>query len=85
MRTAIAIRHVAFEDLGAFAIPIEAAGYRIQYVDIGYDEFRYEAATSADLLVVLGGPIGAYEADLYPFIDQEIKRSARGFHKGSRR
>lgn len=73
MRTAVAIRHVHFEDLGAFAIPIEAAGYRVRYVDVGNDEFCHEDATSADLLVVLGGPIGAYEGHLYPFLDREIE------------
>ena len=32
-RTVLAIRHVAFEDLGSFAAPLERAGYAIVYHD----------------------------------------------------
>lgn len=71
MRTALVFRHVQFEDLGAFAGPIEAAGYAVRYRDAGLDAIRPEEAEQADLLVVLGGPIGAYETDQYPFLVEE--------------
>ena len=67
-KTLLAIRHVAFEDLGAFEAPLEEAGYAIRYCDMGLDELP---ADEADLLAVLGGPIGAYEDDLYPFLKSE--------------
>ena len=72
MRTALAIRHVHFEDLGGFAAPITAAGYQVRYLDPGLDELRPQAIAAADLLVVLGGPIGAYEGHLYPILDEEL-------------
>jgi len=71
-KSAVAIRHVHFEDLGAFAEPIREAGYAIQFVDAGLDDLSEVDPVGADLLVVLGGPIGAYEDDKYPFLADEI-------------
>jgi GMP synthase (glutamine-hydrolysing) len=70
MKTVLAIRHVAFEDLGGFEVPLKDAGYAIRYADMGVDDVS--ALPSPDLLVVLGGPIGAYEDDLYPYLKDEI-------------
>lgn len=70
MKTALAIRHVAFEDLGSLAEPIAAAGYSIRYVEAGMQPIPAEAA-DADLLIVLGGPIGVYQTEEYPFLADE--------------
>jgi GMP synthase (glutamine-hydrolysing) len=70
MKTALAIRHVAFEDLGSFAEPIAEAGFSICYVEAGMQAIPAEAA-EADLLIVLGGPIGVYQTDDYPFLSDE--------------
>jgi GMP synthase (glutamine-hydrolysing) len=72
-RTAFVIRHLAFEDLGAFTPVLTRAGYQIQYVDVGVDELTAIEPVAPDLLVVLGGPIGAYEDDKYPFLRNELK------------
>jgi GMP synthase (glutamine-hydrolysing) len=72
MQSAIVIRHVHFEDLGAFAPILERRGYEVAYLDAGVDRIAGDLADKADLLVVLGGPIGAYEDDLYPFILEEL-------------
>ena len=72
-QTAIAIRHVSFEDLGSFAAPIEEAGYRISYHDVGLHDLSRVDPIEPDLLVVLGGPIGAYEEAQYPFLTDEIR------------
>lgn len=70
MKTAIAIRHVTFEGVGGFAAPLAAAGYRLRYVDAV--EQLTDEAEDADLLIVLGGPIGADADDLYPFLKPEL-------------
>jgi GMP synthase (glutamine-hydrolysing) len=70
MKTLLVLRHVAFEDLGAFAAPLEEAGYAIRYADIGMDAMRDQG--DPDLLVVLGGPIGAYEEAVYPWLADEM-------------
>jgi GMP synthase (glutamine-hydrolysing) len=69
-KTVLALRHVHFEDLGAFEVPLREAGYEICYRDAGVDDFA--SPGDFDLLAILGGPIGAYEDDLYPFLNQEL-------------
>ncbi|KIM00684.1 Glutamine amidotransferase class-I [Paramagnetospirillum magnetotacticum MS-1] len=73
MKTCVAIRHVAFEDLGSFQAPLEAAGYSIRYVEAGLDDISALEAQTVDLLVVLGGPIGAYDDGDYPFLRDELR------------
>jgi len=71
-RVAVAIRHVAFEDLGNLEASLQARGFRIDYKDAGVDPLR-AIDPGVDLLVVLGGPIGAYEESTYPFIGEELR------------
>jgi GMP synthase (glutamine-hydrolysing) len=73
MKTCVAIRHVAFEDLGSFRAPLEAAGYRLRTVEAGLDDVAALGDDAVDLLVILGGPIGACEDDSYPFLGQELR------------
>lgn len=73
MKTVLAIRHVAFEDLGIFAEVLEAADYAIAYLDIGGGVPEALDPLEPDLAVVLGGPIGAYEDASYPFLQWETE------------
>lgn len=73
MKTAIAIRHVAFEDLGTLRRVLEMRGYRIEYREAGVDRLDTAALDQADLLVALGGPIGANDEAQYPFLEQELR------------
>jgi len=68
----LAVRHVAFEDLGAFADPISKAGYETQLIDAPLAGLSAIDPLDPDLLVLLGGPIGVYESDAYPFLATEI-------------
>lgn len=72
MKTAVALRHVLFEDLGTLALTLEKRGYTIRYVDAGVDNLSHHDILDADLMIVLGGPIGAYDEDLYPFLQDEL-------------
>jgi GMP synthase (glutamine-hydrolysing) len=72
-RTALAIRHVHFEDLGVFEEVLAAAGYEVRYHDVGADAFDDLDPVSANLLVVLGGPIGVHDLETYPFIEDELQ------------
>jgi GMP synthase (glutamine-hydrolysing) len=69
---AVAIRHVAYEDLGAFGPAIERAGYTLRYCDAGVDDLAAIDPLAPDVLVVLGGPIGAHDEALYPFVNDEL-------------
>jgi GMP synthase (glutamine-hydrolysing) len=71
-RTCIAVRHVAFEDLGLLGPLLAARGYDIRYHEAGVEPFTPDTLITADIVVVLGGPIGVYEADAYPLITGEV-------------
>lgn len=70
-QTALAIRHVAFEDLGILGPLLTERGYSIRYLDAGIDLVDATALSSPDLVIVLGGPIGVYETVRYPFLIHE--------------
>lgn len=72
MKTAVIVRHVAFEDLGHFEPVLRAAGYSLRYLDVGDPALHTPEPVTADLLVVLGGPIGVYESERYPFLHDEL-------------
>jgi len=72
-RIAIAIRHVPFEDLGTFEGVLAERGYAIAYREAGVDDLAAIDPLGPDLLVVLGGPIGAYEEAEYPFVLDEVR------------
>lgn len=71
-KTVLVLRHVHFEDLGSFAEPLAAAGYGICYHEVGGSDPLPADPGAADLLIVLGGPIGVYETEAYPFLTEEI-------------
>lgn len=73
MRTCLAIRHVAFEDLGVFEGVLAERGFRVHMLEAGCDDLTRVDPLAAELTVVLGGPIGAYEEDLYPFLLDEVR------------
>ena len=73
MKTVLAIRHVAFEDLDAFTPVLAERGYAVRYLEAGYDDLTALDSSADDLLVILGGPIGVYEDDAYPFIHDELR------------
>ncbi|MBN9616938.1 MAG: glutamine amidotransferase [Acidobacteriales bacterium 59-55] len=72
MKTAFAIRHVHFEDLGTLEPLLRQRGYEVRYHDVGLDDFNSVDAESPSLIVVLGAPIGAYDEAAYPFLTDEL-------------
>ncbi len=72
-RTAVAIRHILFEDLGVFETVLRQAGYAVGYVDAGVDNLARIDPVGMDILIILGGPIGACDDHLYPFLEQEVR------------
>ena len=71
-RSAVVLCHVAFENLGLLAPILDHAGWNYSYRAAPTDDLRGASIAQADLLIVLGGPIGAYETDTYPFLAREI-------------
>jgi GMP synthase (glutamine-hydrolysing) len=71
LRTAIAIRHIHFEDLGTFEAILTGAGYKVHYYDVGVHDLWTLDPVKTELLIVLGGPVGVCETDAYPFLAEE--------------
>jgi GMP synthase (glutamine-hydrolysing) len=72
-RTAVAIRHVEFEDLGILAPLLAHHGFTSSYLDAPTNDGAWSSARDADLLVVLGGPTGVADTDAYPFLGVELE------------
>ena len=73
MKKAVALRHLAFEDLGLFEPWLEARGWHVRYLDVGVHALSTLNPADIDLLVVLGAPIGAEDDALYPFLGDEVR------------
>ena len=71
-RSAVAVRHVAFEDLGLLAPVLEGEGWDVAFCDAAVDDLHHASIRDAELMICLGGPIGVYETDNYPFLNAEI-------------
>lgn len=82
MKTAAVIRHVHFEGLAAFAPVLEQSGYAIRYHEAPTDDLAAPELLDCDILFVLGGPIGAYEEDKYPFLCPELALIERRLASG---
>jgi GMP synthase (glutamine-hydrolysing) len=71
-RTAIVMRHVAFEDLGLLKLLLDARAFELRLLDAGVDDLAGVDPARAALAVVLGGPISVYETDRYPWLAAQI-------------
>ncbi|HMO76890.1 MAG TPA: glutamine amidotransferase [Sphingopyxis sp.] len=76
-RKALIIRHVPHEGIAGYRDPVEAAGYAIDRVDVGDPAFASLDLLAPDLLIMMGGPMGVYEADRHPWINCQLRRLAR--------
>lgn len=73
MKSAVALRHIHFEDLGTLEPLLRTRGYDVQYIDPSIEDLSAPAIEQADLLVALGGPIGAFHEAIYPFLAAELE------------
>ena len=81
MKKLLALRHVQFENLGTLTEFFLRAGFSIQYVDVATAALTDIDPLEADLMVVLGGPMGVYETEQYPFLRDEIELLVRRIGK----
>ena len=72
MKRALVIRHVDHEGIAGYREPVEAAGYVIERVAAHQAGCARVDVMSPDLLVVMGGPMGVYDTDQFPWLAEEI-------------
>ncbi|WP_221412554.1 type 1 glutamine amidotransferase [Dysgonomonas sp. ZJ709] len=64
------IQHVAFEGLGYLETYVIEKGYSLS-VSRMYEDYKFPNPDSFDLLIIMGGPMGAYEDDKYAWLKEE--------------
>ncbi len=73
VKTAVVLRHVAYEGLGLFTRVLEHSGYDIIYLDAGIISCRQSIAIEAEILVVLGGPVSINDMVKFPYLIDELQ------------
>lgn len=76
MKRALIIRHVPYEGVAGYRDPIEAAGYDVDRIDVTDPALSSLDLREPDLLIMMGGPMGVYEQDRYPWISCQMQRLA---------
>jgi len=72
MRKIMVLQHVGHEPLGTLNPMLKAAGFRIRYVNFGRHPHSEPSLDGYRGLIVLGGPMGVYEADAHPHLKVEL-------------
>jgi len=65
-------RHVPFEGLGLLEPVLSARGADIRIIEVPLADLADHDPLAADLLVVLGGPLGTNDTEEFPFLESEI-------------
>ena len=76
MKCALIIRHVPVEGIAGFREPVEAAGYRIDRIEVTDPRFGSLDLAQPDLLIMMGAPMSVYEQDRHPWIACQQRRLA---------
>jgi GMP synthase (glutamine-hydrolysing) len=71
-RSCIVIEHLAVEHPGTFKPALEACDYQVASVPAAAVSEHRHRIEQSDLLLVMGGPIGVYDAPEYPFLFTEM-------------
>jgi len=73
MTTALILCHKSTRDSGAFEAILQDRGVTIE-TRLAYDEGVKDVDPKAhDLVMFMGGPMGVYQADMFPYLYDEIK------------
>ncbi|HZX36144.1 MAG TPA: gamma-glutamyl-gamma-aminobutyrate hydrolase family protein [Thermodesulfobacteriota bacterium] len=83
VKKAVVIQHVPHEGLGAIGNALAAFGISAEFVRVYRGERVPAVLERGTLLIVLGGPMGVYESERYPFLKDELNLLERAFKKDS--
>ncbi|MFF1877038.1 glutamine amidotransferase [Leifsonia sp. NPDC058230] len=70
-RTALVLQHDPSIHLGNIGPVLREHGYDVRVVDVAVEDVATIDPSEPDLVVVLGGEMGAYETDEFPFLAAE--------------
>src|SRR5918911_2595158 len=77
----LVLRHVSWEGLGAFEERLDARGVPWRYVDLFAGHPLPDLRLTRALLI-MGGPMGVYEGNRYPFLEEEISAIGEAVRSG---
>ena len=77
------LQHVPFEDIGSLAQDVAANGHSLTTTH-WYQGDSAPALNSFDILIVMGGPMGIYDDDIYPWLTEEKTLIAAAISAGKK-
>jgi GMP synthase (glutamine-hydrolysing) len=72
MSKVLTLQHIECEDLGTFELPLKERGFQPHLIAPFKGDILPEDLKEFKALIILGGPIGVYEQDKYPYLKKEI-------------
>ena len=66
------LQHVPFEGLGSMEAVLKEKGHQLSSTHL-YAKQTFPSVNDIDWLIVMGGPMGIYEEDVYPWLSAEKK------------
>jgi GMP synthase (glutamine-hydrolysing) len=78
----LVVRHVEHEGIGTLAGVLERERIGYRYCDVFRGDRVPETASALGGLIVMGGPMGVYEADRFPFLTAEMNLIRRAADAG---
>ena len=69
----LCILNVPHEDIGSFDVTMRGFSIKPQIVLASQTDFHTIDPLAPDLTIIMGGPMGVYEADQYPFLSAEMQ------------
>ncbi len=78
----VALKNVEIEDLGTFKEAFERRGVEVE--ELKAFEGEIPGTEKFDILVLLGGPMGVYEEERYPFLKEEKELVKKSLAEGKK-
>ena len=66
-------RHKSSDCMGSFAHIIESKNHQAHYVTTSLDDMEAFDPLAPDVLIVMGGSMGAYQTEAYPYLKDELR------------
>ena len=82
MGEVLVLQHIDCEPLGTIEDALRGAGLSFRYVRGYAGETVPQQIGDAAGLIVMGGPMGVYERDRYPYLDDEMRLITRAVAQG---
>lgn len=78
----LAVSHVPHEGMGSFESVLNARRAQIEKIVSYEQDIRDLDEERHDLAIILGGPMGVYQSDIFPFLSAEMAYIERRLKKG---